>query len=66
MLLESFVAITSLGTLILLTTEQTKHLQDPNQIYANGVATFLSALGVHREFALQISETYNAVYHFLR
>lgn len=51
MLLESFVAVTALGTLLLLTTDQMKQLQDPNQIYANGIATFLNAIGINKEFA---------------
>src|SRR3989338_4582158 len=51
MLLESFVAVMALGTLLLLTTAQAKELQDPNQIYANGIAIFLNSLGIDREFA---------------
>ncbi len=52
MLLESFVAITALGTLLLLTKTQAQGLGSPDQIYANGVATFLNSLGIDREFAL--------------
>ena len=55
MLLESFVAVISLGTLLLLTTAQAKDLSDPNQIYANGIAAFLSSLGINREFALNFA-----------
>lgn len=55
MLMESFVAVTSLCTLAILTTSQMKQLQDPNQIYANGVATFLSALGINKEWALNFA-----------
>ena len=52
MLLESFVAITALGTLLLLTKTQAQALGSPDQIYANGIATFLNSLGIDREFAL--------------
>jgi len=55
MLLESFVAIIALGTLLLLTTGQSQQLKDPNQIYANGIATFLNCLGVNRELALNFA-----------
>jgi len=55
MLLESFVAVTALATLIVLSTQQAKTLGDPNQIYASGVATFLSALGIHRDWALNFA-----------
>ncbi|MFA5148124.1 MAG: carbon starvation CstA family protein [Candidatus Omnitrophota bacterium] len=52
MLLESVVAITALGTLLLLTRTQAQGLGSPDQIYANGIATFLNSLGIDREFAL--------------
>ncbi len=55
MLLESFVAVMALGTLLLLTTDQMKELKDPNQIYANGIAVFLNGLGIHKEFALNFA-----------
>lgn len=55
MLLESFVAVMALGTLLLLTTDQMHALKDPNQIYANGIAAFLSKLGIPREFALNFA-----------
>lgn len=55
MLLESFVAVMALGTLIILSQEQTQQLKDPGQIYANGVATFLNCLGIPREFALNFA-----------
>lgn len=55
MLLESFVAVTALGTLMILTTTQANQLKDPNQIYANGVATFLNCLGINRDFALNFA-----------
>ena len=55
MLLESFVAVMALGTLLLLTTDQLAELKDPNQIFANGVAIFLNNLGINREFALNFA-----------
>ncbi len=55
MLLESFVAIIALGTLLLLSTSQAQKLQDPNQIYANGIAVFLSGIGINKEFALNFA-----------
>ena len=55
MLLESFVAVMALGTLLLLTTDQMHALKDPNQIYANGIAVFLNSLGINREFALNFA-----------
>ncbi len=55
MLLESFVAVMALATLLLLTTEQIKGLKDPSQIFASGVATFLNNIGVNREFALNFA-----------
>lgn len=55
MLLESFVAVISLCTLGILTVDQMKQLQDPNQIYANGIAVFLSSLGISQEFALNFA-----------
>ena len=55
MLLESFVAVMALGTLLLLTTDQMKTLKDPNQIFAHGIAIFLNSLGISKEFALQFA-----------
>ena len=55
MLLESFVAVIALGTLMILTTTQSQTLKDPNQIYANGIAVFLSSFGVPKEFALNFA-----------
>ncbi|MFH0771763.1 MAG: carbon starvation CstA family protein [Candidatus Omnitrophota bacterium] len=55
MLLESFVAIVALGTLILLTKSQTQGLKSPDQIYANGIAVFLSSLGINKELALNFA-----------
>jgi carbon starvation protein len=55
MLLESFIAIIALGTLVLLSRADTQRLQDPNQIFANGIATFLNNLGVNRAFAFNFA-----------
>lgn len=55
MLLESFVAVVALSTLLILTQGQAQGLGDPNQIYASGIASFLSALGISREFALNFA-----------
>ncbi|KPK40978.1 MAG: hypothetical protein AMJ78_06595 [Omnitrophica WOR_2 bacterium SM23_29] len=55
MLLESFIAIIALATLILLSSTQMQKLKDPSQIYANGIAVFLSSLGISKEFALNFA-----------
>lgn len=55
MLFESFVAIVALSTLLLLTAGQAQKLQDPNQIFANGIAVFLGTLGVNRQFAFNFA-----------
>lgn len=55
MLLESFVAITALGTLLLLTKTQAQRIGSPDQIYANGIATFLNSLGIDKGFALNFA-----------
>jgi len=55
MLLESFVAVIALGTVMILSSSQTQSLKDPNQIYANGIAAFLNCLGINREFALNFA-----------
>lgn len=55
MLLESFVAVMALGTLLLFTTDQVKTLKDPNQIYAHGIAAFLNCLGINKEFAINFA-----------
>lgn len=55
MLLESFVAVTALCTLMILNSTQSQKLQDPNQIYANGIATFLHTLGINKAFALNFA-----------
>ena len=55
MLLESFVAIIALGTLLLLTKGEAEGLNSPDQIYASGIATFLSSLGINKELALNFA-----------
>ena len=55
MLLESFVAIIALGTLLLLTKGQAQELKSPDQIYASGIATFLNSLGINKELALNFA-----------
>jgi len=55
MLMESFVAVMALACLIVLNTAQAQELKDPNQIFANGVASFVSSLGVSKEFALNFA-----------
>jgi carbon starvation protein len=55
MLLESFVAIIALSSLLLLKPAQVLSLKDPNQIYANGIAAFLNSLGVNKEYALNFA-----------
>ncbi len=55
MLLESFVAVMALGTLLILTTDQMKQLKDPNQIFANGIGIFLNYLGISKEFAVNFA-----------
>lgn len=55
MLLESFVAIIALSTLLLLNSGQMAKLKDPNLIYASGIATFLGALGINKELALNFA-----------
>lgn len=55
MLLESFVALIALSTLLLLNSSQTQQLKDPNLIYANGIANFLRCLGINKELALNFA-----------
>jgi carbon starvation protein len=55
MLLESVVAIIALATLMALGTAQVSGLKDPNMIYASGIATFLSHLGIDKSFALNFA-----------
>jgi carbon starvation protein len=55
MLLESFVAIIALSTVLILSSGQSSQLKDPGMIYANGIAVFLSTLGINKEFALNFA-----------
>jgi len=55
MLLEGFVALIALATLVILTQGEVSRLKDPNQIYASGIATFLNSLGINRDFALNFA-----------
>ncbi len=55
MLLECFVAVMALATLMILNSTQSTALKDPNQIYANGIAAFLNALGIPQGFALNFA-----------
>jgi carbon starvation protein len=55
MLLESFVAVIALSTLLILSKQEAAALKDPNQIFANGVATFLSHLGISKAFAFNFA-----------
>jgi carbon starvation protein len=55
MLLESFIAIVALSTLLILSKEEAAGLKDPNQIFANGVAVFLNYLGVDKGFAFNFA-----------
>ncbi len=55
MLMESFVALVALSTLLIISGAQANKLGDPNQIYANGISVFLSSLGINRDFALNFA-----------
>jgi len=55
MLLESFVAIIALSTLLFISASQAQKLQDPNQIFANGISAFLSNLRINKEFAFNFA-----------
>jgi len=55
MLLESFVALIALATLVILSRADAQALQDPNRIFANGVALFLSNLGIAKDFAFNFA-----------
>ncbi len=55
MLVESFIAVMALGTLLLLTSEQAQALKSPDQIYAHGIASFLNSLGISKEFAINFA-----------
>jgi len=55
LLLESFVAVIALATILILTASKAGELRDPNQIFAHGVSVFLSRLGVPGELALNFA-----------
>ena len=55
MLLECFVAVMALSTLMILSTAHSSSLKDPNQIYAHGIAVFLNSLGINHEFAMNFA-----------
>jgi carbon starvation protein len=55
LLLESLVAVIALATVLILTPSKAGELQDPNQIFANGVSVFLSRLGVPTGLALNFA-----------
>ncbi|MFA5167141.1 MAG: carbon starvation CstA family protein [Candidatus Omnitrophota bacterium] len=55
LLLESFVAVIALATVLILTVSKAGALQDPNQIFANGVSVFLGRLGIPTELALNFA-----------
>ncbi len=55
MLLECFVAVMALGTVAILTIPEAQSLKSPDQIYAHGIAIFLSKLGIPKEFALNFA-----------
>ncbi len=55
LLLESLVAVIALATILILSVSKAGALQDPNQIFANGVAIFLSRLGIPTELALNFA-----------
>lgn len=52
MLLEGLVAVLALATLMILPRESQLLKTDPNLIYANGIANYLSIIGVDFRFAL--------------
>lgn len=52
MLLEGLVAIIALATVMLFPFGSEELNQPPGQIYANGLASFVTQLGINREFAL--------------
>ncbi|MDD5085916.1 MAG: carbon starvation CstA family protein [Candidatus Omnitrophica bacterium] len=55
MLMESFVALIALATLLILTRAEAGGMKEPNQIYANGIAVFLNSLGINKAFALNFA-----------
>jgi carbon starvation protein len=55
LLLESFVAVIALGTVLILSAAKAGELRDPNQIFAYGVSVFLGRLGIPAELALNFA-----------
>jgi len=55
MLIETVVAVIALATLMMIGRGQVNELKDPSMIYASGIATFLHALGINKEFALNFA-----------
>lgn len=55
LLLESFVAVIALATVLILSSSQAAEMKDPNQIFAHGISVFLNRLGVPVEFALNFA-----------
>ena len=51
MLLEGFVALLALATVMMLAPGSETLKQSPNQIYATGIANFLGVFGISREWA---------------
>jgi carbon starvation protein len=52
MLLEGFIAVLSLVTVIMLAQGSPQSLQDPNLIYAQGIGNFLGVFGIPLSFAI--------------
>jgi len=56
MLLESFVAIIALATLMMLSKAQAGEFKgNAVQLYASGIASFLNCLGLNKDFALNFA-----------
>lgn len=55
LLLESFVAVIALSTVLILTAGRAAELRDPDQIFAHGVSRFLSFVGVDYDLALNFA-----------
>lgn len=55
MLLESFVALIALSTLLILSAPEASAMKDPAAVYANGISLFLSKLGIDRSLALNFA-----------
>lgn len=55
LLLESFVAVIALATVVILSVSATQNLQDPNMIFAHGISLFLAKTGIPQELALNFA-----------